>query len=1003
MTETWYAEGDSLLLEAENLLLGHGIATLTRCRQRGANGVAHGGVALFASSSQTKLVPYNFPNPEEMEVLVAEAKIHDISRRMFIIAAYIPPGYSVGKGRACLQHLNNIVLELKTKFRDCHICLGGDFNQWDICHAMSDYPDMTEADTPPTRNNRRIDKVFLNWNVKEAKCLPPLETEMIDGTSTASDHLIQYVCGDVERREKSQWKKITFRPYNEKAAESFKRDLEGESWERVLTAAGSNAKADALQSVLDTLMDKNFPFKTIRRKENGLPWFNETAGRKAKRKRAIYRDEGKSERWLNARDDLDRYLEVRQEKFLEGQRNKFSKPESARQFAHNVRNYNSAEKPKMFDVMDLMPLKTHEEAAEDVAKYFNQISHEFDPLQPWQVPQTYHRQLPRLTPGDVQIRLASVKRPNSMVQGDIFPKLVGACQAELLVPLADIYNCIFDTFVWPIAWKKEFVTVIPKKSLPSSLADLRNISCTKFFSKVFESYVLQYAAEEISIKPNQYGGMKGCSTSHMLLEVWQNICMDLEDYRSATVMTSIDYAKAFNRLSFQQCLAAFKKKGASTTIMRLIATFLTNRQMTVRVGDCWSGLLPVNGGCPQGSKLGVFLFNVTTDDLEDDFIRSEDIRVDGVAEGPPTPTEEALMIDIDQSIERIGQPTTSTPLSGGPDAPDLSLDTSAIGAPVYRHSDLIIEFNSYAVNVPQPPPPHYTPQPREEAVGNQNLVERKVIVVKYVDDNLIVEKVNFGPVQTTVRDGVQVKEKLALGIQNAFQSISTRAKEKGMVVNAAKTIMLCVSDSLNYLPRTFFYEENGTKIECADNMKLLGFNFSCRPTVQLHVESICKKFRQKYWSLRHLRNIGFTDGELVIVYLMNIVPIADYCCVVYHSMLTDEKDELLENAQVGALRAIFGTYKMSARKMREKAGIKTLRQRRIEQCDKFAHKCANSSKFGHWFPIKEGRTSARTGDKYLEEFARCDRLRNSPIFYMRRRLNGKEGKRYGERYRIYRE
>ena len=29
---------------------------------------------------------------------------------------------------------------------------------------------------------------------------------------------------------------------------------------------------------------------------------------------------------------------------------------------------------------------------------------------------------------------------------------------------------------------------------------------------------------------------------------------------------------------------------------------------------------------------------------------------------------------------------------------------------------------------------------------------------------------------------------------------------------------------------------------------------------------------------------------------------------------------------------------------------------------------------------------------YLEEHARCDRLKNSPIFYMRRRLNGKEGR-----------
>lgn len=137
-------------------------------------------------------------------------------------------------------------------------------------------------------------------------------------------------------------------------------------------------------------------------------------------------------------------------------------------------------------------------------------------------------------------------------------------------------------------------------------------------------------------------------------------------------------------------------------------------------------------------------------------------------------------------------------------------------------------------------------------------------------------------------------------------------------------------------------------------------------------------------------------------YVANILPIADYCSVVYHSMLTDEQDERLENAQVGALRAIFG-YGVSARKLREKANIQTLRNRRIEQCDKFAEKCAASPRFSSWFPLKQGRRSARSAEVYKEEYARCDRLKNSPLFYMRRRLNGKEGKSYGERYCVYRE
>ena len=88
-------------------------------------------------------------------------------------------------------------------------------------------------------------------------------------------------------------------------------------------------------------------------------------------------------------------------------------------------------------------------------------------------------------------------------------------------------------------------------------------------------------------------------------------------FSSGTVLTSIDYTKAFNRLSFQHCLRAFAKQGASTPILRLLATFLTGRSMSVRVSSTWSAPRSVSGGCPQGSILGVLLFNITTDDLED--------------------------------------------------------------------------------------------------------------------------------------------------------------------------------------------------------------------------------------------------------------------------------------------------------------------------------------------------------------------------------------------------
>ena len=138
--------------------------------------------------------------------------------------------------------------------------------------------------------------------------------------------------------------------------------------------------------------------------------------------------------------------------------------------------------------------------------------------------------------------------------------------------------------------------------------------------------------------------------------------------------------------------------------------------------------------------------------------------------------------------------------------------------------------------------------------------------------------------------------------------------------------------------------------------------------------------RKQYWALYHLRRAGFSDMELAKVYRTCILPTADYCSVVYHAGLTDEQDQDVERLQAGALWCIYG-HDVSYAKMRDLAGVTTLRERRIQTYNKFAEKCLGNSRFSRWFPLRNaGRTGNQKGEIFKEEYARCDRLKNSPIF-----------------------
>ena len=196
ITETWLTDGQSLQDDIQDLNLGSGIGMICRNRAANSRGFSHGGVAMIYQTGSCNFSRVDLLNPAEFEVLVCAGTIPGHSRKMIVVSCYIPPGYDVARGKACLEYIADVVLEMKRKYKEPYLVISGNFNQWDISAALSDYHDVSETPVGPTRGDRSLDKIYTNFgdSIKKAGSLPPLETENATEERTRrSDHRIAFV------------------------------------------------------------------------------------------------------------------------------------------------------------------------------------------------------------------------------------------------------------------------------------------------------------------------------------------------------------------------------------------------------------------------------------------------------------------------------------------------------------------------------------------------------------------------------------------------------------------------------------------------------------------------------------------------------------------------------------------------------------------------------------------------------------------------------------------
>ena len=108
--------------------------------------------------------------------------------------------------------------------------------------------------------------------------------------------------------------------------------------------------------------------------------------------------------------------------------------------------------------------------------------------------------------------------------------------ALTLHPICTIINVSIREGYLPAIWRSAIVIPIPK------------VNPLRIISKVIGGWMLDYIVDRLDV--NQYGGLRGLSTTHALVDMVHTWLLTAEE-RKASHVVLLDYRKAFDHVDHQ--------------------------------------------------------------------------------------------------------------------------------------------------------------------------------------------------------------------------------------------------------------------------------------------------------------------------------------------------------------------------------------------------------------------------------------------------------------------